>query len=489
MSPKKVGWGRDIVAPRQEISVLSLLYEEAAIQAELEVRSEDLLPGGFLDAYREAREGYRTRTDATAPSPEETNELIQRVALFGAQAAARARRPRSDRAMVTCVWPDEVGVLAILAEAIAAGGGNIEGATMSIVAGHLVTIFLVSGLKDPPKCPRFASRLAFMRMAAHDVDWPRPGSSWWHVRASGRTDGSLLLGLTGEFAGRNLPLMNMASWQESGEGGDAVESVDLHFAIAPEPDRDALHVARGIGDRVEQRIAEAKVDVLPARWPVVRRAETETEGSDGSDGSDVVMTVVGHAEPGFVNAVLSTLTGEIADVVAVRGTSMAILEGVTVLTVVFTRARASSLDDLRQQIGRCVARCLQELTDGAPITPIQVVSGKAGGKKKGSGKKTRRRRTRQHPTHELSLQVPEQSQVVMKVARVLAARKINITWFVTHVREPMVGDRLPICDIQMHLHLPEGKTELETEVRADLRSLTEREGWDEVLLERWSVGR
>ena len=89
-------------------------------------------------------------------------------------------------------------------------------------------------------------------------------------------------------------------------------------------------------------------------------------------------------------------------------------------------------------------------------------------------------------THELSLEVPEQSRVVMKVAHLLAEFKVNITWFVSHVREPTVGERWPICDIHMHLHIKPKKYEA---VDAALRSLAEREGWEDIHLEKWSVRR
>jgi glycine cleavage system regulatory protein len=486
VSPKNFGWADDIVAPRQEINTLALLYEQEEIDKKLPA---ELSPKQFLEEYRKARDAYRDGPGSPS-NPELTAELTQRVELFGAKASAHARREPGNRWMLTCIGPDRPGVLASLAEMIAAEGGNIEGAVMSIVAGHLVTVFFVAaadlGTPEPTVegYPDLIVNCTAMEPA--DADWPRPGSTWWHARARGRADASLLLTFPGALAKRNFPLIRMSSWHEPGSTPDQpdVEIVDLNFAIAQDPSRNDLLTRREIESEVKEKVAEAQIDMLPARWPTQHRAEGEVGRTRDQD---MVMTVVGHAEPGFVHTVLTTLMEDVGGVVDIRGSSMAILDGMTVLTVVFRRAQETAVEELKSQVKKQVAHSLRTSDRGVPLTPIQLATIEPSKPKKGKKKKQGDSQSDIHTsTHELSLEVPEQSRVVMKVAQLLAEFGVNITWFVSHVREPTVGERWPICDIHMHLHIKPRKYE---EVDSALRSLAEREGWEDIRIEKWSVRR
>lgn len=481
MNSSKFGWADDIVAPRQEINTLSLLYEEEAIQERLRA---GLKPKEFLAAYREAREAYRMSTPPTAAGSERTVELTQKVALFGAKASANARRESRQRGMLRCVGPDRPGVLASLTELIATHGGNIEGAAMSFVAGHLVTVLCVSGVERMEGNPRIEGipnlTMSYVEMESADVDWPRPQSTWWHLCARGRPDASLLLGLCGALASRSFPLIALSSWREAelGSGGGEAEVVDLNFAVAPVPAGDDLQAVRELEEEIDQELAGAQVDVLSARWPT----EHHSEGEVGEAGPrDVVMTVVGHAKPGFVHTVLTTLVEDVDGVLDIRGSAMAMLEGMTVLTVVFRRAEAIALADVAGQVEKRVTQALRTGKRMAPAIPIQFAEAEpAGGGEEATASDIR------SPTHELTLRVPEQPRVVAKVARSLADHGVNITWFVTHVREPAVGERFPICDIHMYLHVEPDK---EDAVAAEVHALAKREGWEAVRLAKWSFRR
>jgi glycine cleavage system regulatory protein len=484
VSSRKVGWADDIDAPRQEINTLSLLYEEFEIQRILKA-ADRLEPDTILDAYRDARTKYRSAGEPVEVNVKRTDQLSKQVALFGAQACARARNQGKNRGMITCICPDQPGVLARLSARVAAAGGNIEGGLMSIVAGHLVTVFLVSGFDSSSKPADSPTDLHddYLELEAEDIDWPRPDSIVWHARARGPADGSLLLGITDEIGNFNLPLITMSSWREpeAGSSGTVTEVVDLNFAIVPDPDQSEHQTIADLEKHLHRRIVGVQLEVIPMPWPTQLRPEGEVGGTVARD---VVVTIVGHARPGFVRDILRTLAEEVSEVVDIRGSSMALLEGRSVVTVVFTRAARSSISDLTHKLRTLLRRRIQQKDDKARLMPIQVVAMDRSPLSRLSGIKSHERN--RNPTNELSLQVPEQSRVVVKVAELLAKHDVNITWFMSRVREPIVGERWPICDIQMHLHVPPGKYE---EVNAALRTLTELEGWGKVRLHAWSLGR
>lgn len=482
MNPKKADWAHDLDAPRQEINTLSLLYEEASIQELLAFApdgSSSLRPDTFLDAYRKAREDSRNGRQSLTPSVSETARLTQDVSLFGAKAAARARHPSRIRGLLSCICPDRVGVLAELSKLIASEGGNIEGAVMAIVAGHLVSVFVVSGIREEMKRVPDDLTVQFMELKAEDVDWPRPGSTAWQAKAALRGDAELLLELTAQIAALQLPLMTLASSRgpdpESKSG--ALETVELSFAVAPDPTGDELETIRRLEDAVADRLPKVQLDIVPATWPTPYRSQ---ERGSGQRQRDLVMTVVGHAQPGFVNRVIRTVV-EIPAVVELRGSSMAILEGMTVLTLVLRRDKPSSPSDVERQIRRQVTRALMTAYPKTEPPQIQIVHGTTSSPPETSGVIDPSK-----PTHELRLQVVEQPGVIAKVSALLARREVNITWFVTQVGEPVVGERWPTCDIQMQLNMPEDK---EGEVSAELRSLSQREGWAQASLREWSLAR
>ena len=77
-------------------------------------------------------------------------------------------------------------MLAALAEMIAAQGGNIEGAVMSIVAWNIRShVFFVAAadrkILEPAVKKLPALIVNSTEMEPADADWPRPGSTWWHA--------------------------------------------------------------------------------------------------------------------------------------------------------------------------------------------------------------------------------------------------------------------------------------------------------------------
>lgn len=485
-------WSDDVVAPRQEVDTLSLLYQEASIQDALV--ADEVTAANFLKRYRDARAEYRGGARILAASPKVTNKLTQEVLLFGRKASACARRQPGSRVLITCSGPDEPGRLAPLVEAIADEGKNILGAFMSVVAGHLVTAILSTGPDTKPEGLRDRlqdMRIAFTRLTNHDVDWPRPGSTCWHAIARYSGEASLLLELTQGIRAHGLPLVALSSWLESGEGTDLTEVVDLNFAVEARPQGADLVAVREVEALTEESLPGVQIDIVPVTWPTRYRSDKEVVKIAKRD---VVCTAVGHAQPGFVHDVLLTIAQDVGAVVDVRGCSMAILDGVSVVTIVFTSDGRSEPDEIERQLKTKLANKLRLSQGRAPLS-VSVVGADAAtmGKRRSRSKKKPTRDGIDRPTHELNIRAAEQPRIVARVARLVADLGINITWFVSYVLEPVLGERWPVCAVQMHLHVPPksevAESDLAEELGRQLRSLAEAEGWQEATLRPWSLGR
>jgi glycine cleavage system regulatory protein len=468
----KFGWAYDIVAPRQEIDTLSRLYEEATIQSALD--GLQLKPKDFLAAHRQAREDYRKGKLSLEPSVTETVNLTQDLALFGAQASARARRKSSDRAVLSCNCPDEPGVLADVAKAIVDQGGEFIGAFMSVVAGHFVNAFLLSGSGIDPEtlCPgREDLTVGYMRGKAYDIEWPHPGSSCWHASARLRGPTSLLLELTREIGKREIPLIALTHWREKDGKGEDIQVVDLNFALAPRPPGEDLQTVRDLEAAVQARLDNVQLDITHVISPTQYRYKAQSDVVSAKEG-DVIMTVVGRSQPLFVHDVLRTLE-DIEAILDMRGSSMAILEGVCVLTIVLARAPQIS----EEQLERRIEKDLSKLRESRPIERVRVVK----------ASRIVRNDESAWPTHELRIQAAEQSRVVAEVASLLTDAKANISWFVSRVLDPVVGERAPVSAIEMHFHLP--KETRADRVEARLRTLAESRNWHEAHMAPWSLDR
>lgn len=315
--PRHVGfrWADNILAPRQEIDALSLMYEEASIQATLD-SAEQVDAATFLDIYQGASSAYRSGSGPLTPSTQQTAALTEQVAVFGAQASARARRQSGARGVLSCSCPDHPGVLADITEGVAERGGNLEGAFMSVVAGHFVTALLVSGAPaeksegaDADLAAVLSERLevsaAWVPLAASDVAWPRPGSSCWHLNARHGGTRPLLSAVTRVVAGKGLPLVAMSSWIETTDTGTDVQVADLNFAVAPSGRDDDLRVARAVERGVRKGVPGVQLAVAPVAWPTRYQPEGMVVGAQKRD---LVVTVVGLAQPGFVFRVLRRFT-------------------------------------------------------------------------------------------------------------------------------------------------------------------------------------
>jgi glycine cleavage system regulatory protein len=507
---RKFGWADDIVAPRQEIDTLSLLHEEASIQRRLD--GAELTAGNFLDKYREARNHYREKSQARAwgqelteseqtesqeTEPTWTARLAQGVAVFGAQASIRARRQSRSRSVLICSCADRSGVLAALSEAVADEGGNILSAFMSAVAGHLVTALLLSGSSiDPETAQQRVSdqtqqqpdddvRIVCTPLKTNDVYWARPGSGCWHASARFRGDASLLLALTGAIHEHEIPLVAASSWLEADAetNDDRVQVVDLNFAVNAGPRGEDLRVIRDIEAKVTESRPGVQLNIVPVTWPTRSWSHDHAKRPNSRV---AVMTVVGHARPGFVHDTLRTLIDGVEAVVEIRSVSMALLEGASVLTIMFTRSRQSRLRDVDQQIRTKLTSTLAGSDQSAPIAVQIVKAAKTnddGQRSKGETHPSRASGP-DWPTHELSIVAVEQPRVVAKVARLLAGSNVNIIWFVSHVLDPMVGERWPMYAIQMHIHVP---PDLRDEVGARLRTLADTERWEDVSMREWSL--
>lgn len=488
-SHKTFGWADDIIAPRQEIDTLSLLHDEASIQKILD--SSHLTPGDFLKKYREARNAHRSAPPSQDLDPGRPTQFAEELAVFGAHASSQAQRQSRNRSVLICSGPDGPGGLAALAETVADEGSDIMGAFMSVIAGHLVTALLLSGAalgraavqqrlgeatEQEPREIQIVSR----PLPGSETDWPRSGSSCWHASARFRGEALLLLELTGAIRKHKISLVAVSSWQEADgdESGEPLQVVDLNFAVAPARKGEDLRIIRDIEAEVAQILPTVRLHIVPVTWPTRSRPPGILEPPTRKE---AVMTVVGHARPGFVADVLGTLVQQVEAVIEVRNASMAIIEGASILTIVFARANKPSLDELNRQI-RTRLRAAMIAANEAPPVAVQIV--KASKRASVAGGKVEQAICRDRPTHELSVIAVEQPGVVAKVARLLADLDVNITWFVSHVLEPVVGQRWPMCAIQMDLHVPKaGRKDIEMR----LHTLRDIEGWQDATIHEWSL--
>jgi glycine cleavage system regulatory protein len=484
-SPRGFGWADDIIAPPQEFDVLAVLDQEARINEALEGRH--LTSANFVEAYTEALEAHRRNAAKRPPGEARMTDLLEAVALFGAQATLRARQVSRDRFVATFTAPDQPGVLARAATALAEAGGNIEGANMSVVAHQLLVAFLLSG-PEPESETELQEALAdalggvgnitpaVTSITAHDPEWPRPGSSFWHLTARLSHGDDLFGPVIEEVANAELPILALSSWIEeaSTANGKRVQVVDLNLAIKATAATDGAAIMGKLETKIKDRLRAAQIGFVPVDWPTKAPALGEAVSAEHGD---LALTVLGHARPGFVHSVFQSTRSAFDDPPALRGSTMAILEGVTVLTLVLQRPeRGLGPAALEEQVLKRIAADLEGAGHHGPAVRLNVLD----------STKPELPASREQPTHELRIQVKEQPWVIANVASVLAARNVNITWFASYVLEPMVGQEWPRCALEMHLNVMYRGSLLQ--IDRDLRTLAEAQGWAHVSLRPWSLG-
>jgi predicted amino acid-binding ACT domain protein len=501
---RAIGWASDIVAPRQEVDTLSMIYEQAAIQALLE--NTRLTPGDFLGRYRQLREKHRAgklkkpesqlgRDNAARSEAGMRADPVRELARFGARASVRAQRESRSCSVLLCNCADRSGVLAALAEAVADERGSILGAFTSVVAGHLIAALVISDaeideepverrLRDQSALQLDDVQISVTPLPADDIDLRIPGSTCWHATARHRGDEPLLLELTGAIADEGVPVVAMSSWLESDAStGETVQVVDLNFVLSADVEGEDLQSLQNIEEQAKKRMSKMQLTIVPVTWPTRSWSQRHVN----RPGSKVaVMTVVGRAQVGFVHHVVSTLVKAVSAVVEIQNSSMALLDGTSVLTIMFTRTQESRLPDIERQI-RTKLAVSETPPDEQSLAPIAVQLVKAA---KGSldevdcAPGSSRMGKREGPTDELSIVAVEQPRVVAKVAGLLARFDVNIFWFVSHILDPVVGERWPMYAQQMHVNVPERERD---SVSRSLYALGEAEGWQEVSMRPWSI--
>lgn len=473
----RYGWADPVLAPAQEFDATAALEREVLLHRGLEDRPGET-PSQYLVRYRAARKNYERAPEHLAA--EEYRAVLDEFALFGAQASARARKGTSDRFVANFTCPDRPGVLAAVAGALAANGANIQGALMSVVARQVATTIVASGdLNAADIEQELAKALSFcdsnakptvVRRPPEAVDWPKPGSTLWHltVRTPERFD--VVERVSRQIWLAGLPLVALSTWIETPiEGGLSVCVVDLNFAVAVgiASDLNASAIAEAVGQAVTNELPRSTVALAPVDWPTRGRPLGAVVAAQTAG---FVMTVVGHAEPGFVYHVVRALGNASArEDMRLLGATMAVLEGFSVFTLVVTHG-PNEVD--AETIRSGVEKSLMDALGQAPVAQIHELDTTAG-----FGLDS--------PTHELRVQVLERAGVLSSIAQVLKDANVNIVWMVSYVLEPLIGQSWRRCSVELHLAFPDDESM--NLVSGRLRSLEDAEGFESVVLRPWSV--
>ena len=471
-----VDWHDGLGTPPQEFDVAAELLRVQDIHDYIRSRGgAESARLTYEDLYAEAL----AHVDA-APGSNTVREVERRLALVGAQASSIARQTAGERAVVSLNCKDAPGVIASATVTLAVRGANIEGAVMSVIGGLSVMAFLVSGhaATDLASLEKHLARalrdfgVPQVSTAAVDpraVEWPRPGSTYWHLTARSPGRDSLLREVCEVIAHSDrdgYPLVSVAAWLERDDDtASVVQVVDLNFAIESAHDRDPSRAARTIEAAIKERLPTAPLSIYEVRWPT-RAHPSRNVVSDFADG--YLLTVSGQARPGFLLGVVDGLHESGAEI---SGVSMAILENISVISVSLSTAGAGVALDATS-----VRAAVTQTLGLRPDDPALDVRVRALQNVETLGV--------DRPSHELSLDVREQPWVVAKLAQTLRDNGTNITWMASHVLKPLLDDRSLRCAVEMHLHVPQSR---EARLDEDLRSLAAQEGWVNVVLRTWTV--
>lgn len=439
----------------------------------------------YLARYRIATDRVvaRVAKGERAVNDDQYREFRTELVEFGEQAAILARRSGRERYVVVYSASDAPGVVAKLSACLASQQFNIEAATMAVIGNLVTTAMVVSGprahslaMADDTAHKERAIETArsvqtqmvaslgsnsgdtlrvLARPEVPEISWPRRGSSVWHLRA--RLGGHHPVSqVTTVIAERGLALLTFAVWMERKD-----HIVDLTLAVPPPTSDDDRHdsdLLLGLQDTLEAVLGFGSLLITPVDRP--------TRGASGPSvlvpAKARLITIVGEARPGFVNAVITKLYSFSDLGVEIVGANMAILEVYSVLTVVLRVTNAGS-DQVWTRIARGLRRSLDERDEVLEPYSVRVESAPA----------------RDQPTHELTVESTEQPGVLAKVSELLSGAhpSVNIVWLSSYVLEPRIGEDRLRCWMQLQIDLSSREEEAVRSLQQQLGWLAAQNGW------------
>lgn len=506
----------DAFAPDIELDTIRLVEHEVLMNPDLiDDLPENPEPERFWECYVHAQDAYeRARRDREERDPMAVKTGVEgaldSVWWFGDQASRRARHKSMERVLVNFTLPDRCGIVAEAAQALAAVGANVQGGRMTIIGGNLIMTLLLSGRESARQaqatfdkalrntCGNDASStLAVVPLAAANADYPLPGSTFWHLVARQQEGADLLTGVT-EILAEDAAIVSLTSTHVDGDE----HLVDLTFALAPQRGTDPTRKAQRLREQVQENVGDAQVTLTPVGPP----SSATDRGRTTPVSRALVLTIVGRAEPGFVDRSLAAVKAE-TGLSAIYASSMVVLEGISALTIILPPERT---DQLREATGspshfeQAIAAKILDRQKHPHLVRLHVPP-------KSSKASKATMTVEPSPTHVVELQVVEQPRVLARAAQVLADNKANIIWLTSHVLEPRVGETWSRCAITLHVVIPDeheqpgtrGKQKKRAKgkqtagdpvgrrpvdaIDAGLKSLAAREGWDRIWLRPWTL--
>lgn len=463
----------DVEATRLESELRTLLLPVSGerVGPKSSQRQLDAVAGlarQYVARYQIAAKSIATQ-EAQDPGPGAADRrFLQRLADRSSQAAILARRGARDRYVLIYTAPDRTGILADISRAVAGMLLNVEAATMAVVADVVTTALVVSA---PPSIERPGDLLAreqddaslivqslyeavataltsngrsvdglkvVPRPITPEVVWPKPGSSTWHINFVVQSVASIA-GIFGELAGRDLAVLGFSAWTE---GGSYV--VDLTFAHAPYDRNGALtrsdEMVADLTDSLEKHTGRGSLSLSPASWPT----RTGPIPPVRPVGDATIFTAIGDARPGFVFAILSGMTETHSTGFSFVGGNMAVLEGVSVVSIVLGPTDQAASVAIRESIDERLGQLRSDRSESyldAVLEPCHV--------------NQPRSISRHWATHRLTVASDEQPGVLAQVASLVSDPRVdaNIVWLSSYVLDPRVGEYALRCWLQIHLNV------------------------------------
>jgi predicted amino acid-binding ACT domain protein len=433
----------------------------------------------FLDFLEPPRGSIKELPKGQPVTSDEFKTFLDQLRSFNTEAGLNARAHYRSRFAVTFVGPDRVGVLAELTGRLGRLGCVIEGATMVVVAGQVATMLVISApnllrqfqvdeaLADFPTTlfaenRRLAAPPYVAQLRWREPEWPRRGSTGWHVYAELPDRSGTLAAITEVIAGHNVPLTSFATWISKRRSC----VLDLNYAVQPEANEDSI--AAEVRD-VLAKLAATEVRLYPSSRPVHSRAD---QFLPPNPARAIVLTVVGRAVPGLVANVTKGLSEPVVGRPGfnIVGSAMAILQDHTALALVIEGDRAVDdplLNEARLAASRYLDPASFEASVGSTFPLIQV---------------SERTRPPTQPTHHLRCVAPEEGGVLATLAEAVASADANIVWVMARVIDQRVNaSTVSVCEVKLDLSVPlRRRSKLDDRITR-LRGST---GW-QIDLSRW----
>ncbi len=496
---KRSGDQRDLEADGQEVDPVRLLDEAHAIQDELRRYSDEELKADYANLYEKARETARKRhktarygaptadeAPATTPPADDADPDVHRralqevLAVFGAEASGIARQAAADRLVITFLCPDQKGVVATAARAISDRGGSIVRSSMSLIADHTVTSFLVglpSGLEADE-----------VERGSHDVLGGRAGTVPIVLPARAieigaaprrairlvvsvrtRRPKSVVLSVSGAIKelGALVLQLNYAREAHSGlQTFDASVAAPVDDTLEPPSIR-----CRQFEQMLQRQLGDIAVSV---RLAPVWENDTPSPHRPSRGEQDVFAIVAARGRRGFVHTVAACLAAPLADPEAVRAVHVLVLQGICIVTALLDASGVS-------RGGKSLEELFHERLQGAweqagwedPFTIRVWEPLEAPGEEEFD-----------LPTHELTLAVPQRSGVIADIGKELMLFDVNIYWLSSGVLPPIFGESGPRFLVVMQLEVP---PQNERALDAHLQSVSRASGWQNVSFRPWSL--